>query len=376
MKVLVVDHNAIEPLNQKLYRLISESGDMTLRVIIPTVWHDGYALRKGVATRVSGRFDIITVPVLFPTRTHRLIYRGIVRWLDEFSPDILYVNAEPENFQTYECLQFVLKRSGTRLVFSTWRNIDYALGKFPYKFSFLHRAIEKRVLAAAAHGIAFNDSAPGIFKRLGFEHMAVIPPEIDTGVFFPVERTGDRPFTIGYVGRLDPQKGVDLLIAAVAGLPDEVVLRIIGSGNSEDSLRALAKEVGIGARTAWIPAGRRSAMPAEYSRLDALVLPSRTGTYWKEQFGRVLVEAMACGVPVVGSDSGEIPGVIGDAGLIFREGDVKGLRGELARLSNDSQLRKALAGKGLARVSERYEISRVVPMYRNLLMALTNKPGT
>ena len=56
----------------------------------------------------------------------------------------------------------------------------------------------------------------------------------------------------------------------------------------------------------------------EMRKLHALVLPSRTTPRWKEQFGRVLIEAMACGVPPVGSDSGEIPHVIDDAGLVFR----------------------------------------------------------
>jgi glycosyltransferase involved in cell wall biosynthesis len=375
MRLLVVDHNAVEPVNQELYRLLSESGDIRVRVIIPSRWHDNYAMRQGNKGRFPGGCEVVPVPVFFSTRTHRLIYRGLERQVGEFAPDVLFMNSEPENFQTYECARIVRRHPRVKLVFSTWRNIDYADGIFPYKASFLHNWIEKKVLAVAAHGIAFNESAAPIFKRLGFDDITFIPPELDTRVFTPGAGSAARPFTVGYAGRLEPLKGVDDLIQAVAGLPDSIRLRIVGSGSWTALLQRKGEVEGVASRIDWIPPVRRSAMPGEYHRMDVLVLPSRTGKFWKEQFGRVLVEAMACGVPVVGSDSGEIPGVIGDAGLIYREGDVKGLRGELARLREDGRLRKALAGKGLARVSERYEIRRVVPMYRNLLMALTNKPG-
>jgi len=73
----------------------------------------------------------------------------------------------------------------------------------------------------------------------------------------------------------------------------------------------------------------------------------------------VLVEAMACGVPVVGSDSGEIPHVIGEAGLIFPEGDVVALRERLASLQGDAELRKELGRRGRQRVLARYTQAQV-----------------
>ncbi len=84
--------------------------------------------------------------------------------------------------------------------------------------------------------------------------------------------------------------------------------------------------------------------------LDVLVLPSRTQPNWKEQFGRVLIEAMSCGVPVIGSTCGEIPQVIGEAGLVFPEGDVAALRAALSRLIDQPELRAELARRGRARV--------------------------
>ena len=111
-------------------------------------------------------------------------------------------------------------------------------------------------------------------------------------------------------------------------------------------------------------------MPYYYSGLDVLVLPSRTRTNWKEQFGRVLIEAMACQVVVVGARCGAIPEVIGDAGLTFTEGDSADLRTQLQSLLGDAHLRLDLAQKGRQRVLDHYTQSqiaaRTVEVYKEL----------
>jgi glycosyltransferase involved in cell wall biosynthesis len=110
---------------------------------------------------------------------------------------------------------------------------------------------------------------------------------------------------IGYLGRLVAQKGVLDLVEALALLPAHIRLRLIGDGALRPRIKARAAELGLRERVelvAWT-----NDVPAELRRLDALALPSHTTPTWKEQFGRVLVEAMSCGVPVVGSSSGEIP---------------------------------------------------------------------
>ena len=112
-------------------------------------------------------------------------------------------------------------------------------------------------------------------------------------------------------------------------------------------------------------------MAAYLQQIDVLVLSSRTQPYWKEQFGRVLVEAMACEVAVVGSDSGEIPHVIGDAGLIFPEDNVDALYDHLLRLMQSTELRKELGRNGRARVLERYTQAQIaaqtVAVYRDMM---------
>jgi glycosyltransferase involved in cell wall biosynthesis len=94
--------------------------------------------------------------------------------------------------------------------------------------------------------------------------------------------------------------------------------------------------------------------------LDCLVLPSRTTPRWKEQFGRVLVEAMACEVAVVGSDSGEIPRVIGGGGVVFPEGDTAALGRGLEALAGSTELRRRLGAAGRARVLTTYTQEKIV----------------
>ncbi len=107
--------------------------------------------------------------------------------------------------------------------------------------------------------------------------------------------------------------------------------------------------------------------------LDVVVLPSRTTPVWKEQLGRVLLEAMASQVPVVGSNSGAIPEVIGEAGLIFPEGDAAALADCLQRLQAAPSLRQELAERGYRRVQTYYSqvclARRTADLYRQLMVA-------
>jgi glycosyltransferase involved in cell wall biosynthesis len=112
-------------------------------------------------------------------------------------------------------------------------------------------------------------------------------------------------------------------------------------------------------------------MPAFYAGLDLYVQPSLTRTNWKEQFGRVLIEAMACQVPVIGSDSGEIPHVLGDAGLVFPEGNAAALRAQIETLRSDPSRRAQVGARGRRRVLDNYtqEIiaSRTYAFYRRIV---------
>jgi L-malate glycosyltransferase len=137
---------------------------------------------------------------------------------------------------------------------------------------------------------------------------------------------------------------------------------LLGRGPLQAQLEAWAKERGLLDRLIFVESVPHDKVQHYINLFDTLVLPSET-TYkfktlsaagWKEQFGHVLIEAMACQVPVIGSDSGEIPHVIGDAGLVFPEGNAEALRAGLLKLMEQPQLAETLSKRGYQRAIERY----------------------
>jgi glycosyltransferase involved in cell wall biosynthesis len=202
--------------------------------------------------------------------------------------------------------------------------------------------------------------------------MEVIPQfGVDPGIFAPAPpRPPASEFTVGYAGRLVEEKGIDLLLQAAAWLEMPYRIALLGAGPARKSLERMAAALNMAGRVEFLGWQASSQLPAFLHRLDALVVPSRSRPNWKEQFGRVLIEAMACGVPVIGSTCGEIPNVIGEAGLIFPEQDVGALAEQLRALQADAALRADLARRGRARVLARYTQAQIagqtVAAYRRI----------
>ena len=147
------------------------------------------------------------------------------------------------------------------------------------------------------------------------------------------------------MGRLIPHKGVDVLIRAVS-LNDRLSLEVFGSGPEADALAALAQELGVTDRVSFHGHVDEEEVPGVYRRFDALAVPSVPRPGWVEQFGRVVVEAQASGVPVVASRSGALPEVVGTNGILVEPGDAAELARALIRLLDEDELwtRLRLAG--------------------------------
>jgi glycosyltransferase involved in cell wall biosynthesis len=182
---------------------------------------------------------------------------------------------------------------------------------------------------------------------------------------------GDRPFTVGYAGRLVRAKGVDLLIAALRMNQAERPVRLLAVGEGPDlaRLRGLAAKRLHPNTVIWRQGVAHEAMPACYREMDVLVLPSRTTRGWKEQFGRVAAEAMACGVPVIGSNSGFIPELMRTTGggVTFAEGDARALAAALSRLANEPLRRRQLGEAGRAGVIAHYSLPILARRWHGLL---------
>jgi len=167
------------------------------------------------------------------------------------------------------------------------------------------------------------------------------------------KKFGVDNFAIGFMGRLSQEKGILTLIEACSKLGFQYHLILDKYVNTEfiKEMEKKAKELNVKGRIIYIDPAYEEVQ--DYINMfDVLVLPSQTAPWWKEQFGRVLVEAMACEVPVIGSSSGSIPFVIGDAGLVFEEGSAKELAENISELEENEVLRRKLISAGKERAKQ------------------------
>jgi len=351
---------------QRKLEEIARFPDVELMVIVPPAWHDGSRIVRLERAHTAG-YELAVEPVAFNGNFHLHFYPRLGQRLRAFAPDVVHIDEEPYNFATFHAL-WMAKRAGARALWFTWQNLNR---HYPFPF----RWIEGYNLRHADYAIAGSAGAAEVWRKKGYTGpLAVIPQfGVDPDIFVPRpgEPDSGRGFLIGYVGRLVPEKGVDTLLEAVAGLNGVWRLAIVGEGPERSRLETLAQRLGIAERVFFEGSLPSLRVPALYRELGALVLPSRSRPNWVEQFGRVLIEAMASGVPVVGSDCGELPNVIGDAGLIFPEGNVEALRVHLMDLMRDQDRWTDLARRGRKRVLAHFTQAQVaaqtVTVYRALV---------
>ncbi|RME35316.1 MAG: glycosyltransferase family 4 protein, partial [Thermoflexia bacterium] len=331
------------PSMERKLELMATQPGLAFWLVRPAVWQDEYG-KVAVNPMVPG-CSVLRVPMLGRTNDpHRALYRTLTFGMRAIRPHIIHAEEEPDSLAA---LQIILARRlfapRAKLILHTWQNVNR-----PKKWYV--RLVTQSSLREADAILCANREAIQVLREMGYQGPAeVIPPiGVDTRIFRPMERhTDPNTFRVAYAGRFVPEKGLDVLLQAVALLGPEVELWLIGDGPQRAALQELARDLGIGERVRWIPPVLPEQMPELLAQVDVVVLPSRTTPVWKEQFGRILVEAMACGVPVVGSDSGAIPEVVGEAGLIFPEGDAEALAERLEQLRRSSDLRAECASKGL-----------------------------
>ncbi len=364
MRVLMLSKACIVGIYQRKLEEIARR-DVDLLALVPPSWRDERGETPLERTCTEG-YRLETLPIVLNGNFHLHFYRGLGQRIRHFRPHVVHIDEEPYNLATWQAL-FHARRAGAKTLFFSWQNINR---NYPPPFSWG----ERWTLNNINHAIVGTESAGEVWREKGYGGPMTVIPQfgVDTELFKPPDTRPDRPFTIGYFGRLVEEKGLDSLLRAVAQLrPDSWRITLIGSGPQQGALEAEMARMGIRDKVTIHPLVPSAEMPPLYHKIDVYVLPSLTRPNWKEQFGRVLVEAMASGVPIIGSDSGAIPGVIGDAGLIFPEGDADALANHLRSLQMDFGLYSQLRDKGRERVLSFFTHEQVaestVQVYREMV---------
>ena len=363
MRVLMLSKACIVGIYQSKLEAIARLG-IDLKVLAPPSWKDERGEQVLERSHTDG-YQLQAIPIRFNGNFHLHHYPTLAQELNEFRPQLVHIDEEPYNLATWQAL-FHARRIGAKALFFTWQNIKRA---YPPPFSWG----ESWVYRKADYALAGTDDAAAVLRAKGYSGQVTTIPQFgtDASLFQPASTHPQRPFTIGYIGRIVPEKGVEVLLRALAALDGDWRLRLVGGGPTLNEMQALARTLGIADQVAFIGQLPSTELPTQYHKIDALVLPSLTRDNWKEQFGRVLVEAMASGVAVIGSDSGAIPGVIGDAGLIVPEGDVAAMTRAIKDVRNRKTLRNTLVARGRKRFLSHFTnegiASATVDVYRRLM---------
>lgn len=390
MRILIASHTYIVDLNREKLRELSrlDSG-IEVTVVTPRIWQPGGVQNKTIETQPLQEGSFRVVPVSnFSKNNQGLLTFGadLIPLLRQFKPDIIQVEQGSKALAYAEFITLnKLLGLKAKNVFFTWWNLPYTL-KFPISL------LESYNLNNTDGIVVGNKDGVEILRERGYKGPMVIMPQlgVDESLFKPQTqpelatelRIQENDFVVGFVGRFVEEKGLLTLLEALAGLAEKPwKLLLLGRGPLQSTLLEMADEKGIKEKLILVESVPHDRVYQYINLMHTLVLPSQT-TYqfktltaagWKEQFGHVLIEAMACQVPVIGSDSGEIPNVIGEAGLIFPEGNVAELQKCLMQLIENSELKDKLAKLGYQKAMNQYTNKALAKQLLDFYKQITDK---
>ena len=378
-RLLTVGHSFVVHLNRKLAHELSRVGatEWDVHCLAPRTYRGDFAWEH--FRRVIDEPCTTSAVPAYGTRSPHLFFYG--RELNEVMGrpwHAIYTWEEP-----YTVSGLQVARAANKASIYTCYTSQNILKRYPPPFSWIEAATMARVDGWFYCGTAVyraQQNKPGYAEkpsRLG-------PLGVDVNLFRPDPEArrrvreklgwgdGNTP-VLGFLGRFVPAKGLRTLMQALEGVTLPWRVLFIGGGELQPELEA------------WAANGRKdrvrivtlthAEVPAYLNALDVLCAPSESMPNWAEQFGRMLVEAFACRVAVIGSDSGEIPHVVADAGLIARERDVQAWTRAITELVGNDQKRDELAARGLERAHTHYSWPVIARSYLDFLEELSARPA-
>lgn len=348
VRALILGHSYVDPDRRGKLRALAAQG-AELRVLVPEEWRDhryGRCWRQDFERERGFELAPVSVEQADGPEDAHWRQRDLIRLVRDFRPDIVQIEEEPSARAAARAVA-AARVTGAPVAVFTRETVSRPR---PWRVERRRR----RVLGAARGVLAPNKKA----QRLAAAHApnavsAVIPHAgVDVPPTPPAVR--DDTFAIGFVGRLTRERGLDTLIRALCAVRVHGwTLTVVGEGPEREQLEALAIATKLGSRIRWVGPIAPAELEFVWPAFDLLVLPSRTTDGWAESSGAVALEAMAHGVPVIGTTCGALPEVIGPAGIVVPENDPAALTVAIAPLARPAA-RAALAAAGRARALAHY----------------------
>jgi len=363
-KLLTVGHSYVVALNRRLANEISREGRGSWEVTAaaPTFLHGD--LRDIHMELIDGESSaLVGVPGYLSRKIHFFFYSNTLRSVLRQDWDLVHAWEEPYIVCGWQIARWTPK--SVPLVFSTAQNLSK---RYPPPFAQFERSVVQR----SAGWIAFGETVEQVCRTrpgYGDRPAKTIPMGVDTADFAPNLESGRRviehlewssngPPVVGYLGRFVPEKGLPMLMRALDDCRSPWRALFVGGGPMEDDIKVWGRRHGDRVRVC--NGVSHEQVPAYLNAMDILVAPSQTTHFWREQFGRMLAEGFACGIPVIASDSGEIPYTVGDAGKIVGERDQAGWRQALEDVLESPSKRAEMAARGRERASQLFSWPVVV----------------
>ena len=378
MRVLTIGHSYVVAQNRALIREVARDPQFDVTVAAPTAFRSGLGRIELQPEPPGSNLKLSALAARLTQWTQIFAYdrRGLADLIAKGDFDVVHAWEEPYIYAGYQIVR-AMSRSKVAFCFRTAQNIDK---RYPFPFSHFERAARARADGWIAGGnLVFESMVRRGFPR---ERGRVMTLAVDLDAFKPLtpERKqavahdlGLHPPIVAYVGRLTRAKGIDLMMRAMNAVGGSTPwsLLVMGAGPMEGDLRNWAASRGWSDRVQIRLVPHRD-VPAFLGAADVILAPSQTGPRWREQFGRMVIEAFACGVPVLGSDSGEIPYVVGDAGKVLPENDAGIWADAIVEVLGSAELRADMARRGFERV-QAYSVASVARQYSEYYRQLADR---
>lgn len=376
IRLLVISPPCHQPVNRAIYRELAVRHGIQLHLVVPKRLFVGSQWRETSRGEESPPYELSMLEI---AGTHGRLQRmkGLEELAAQWKPTHVLVDNDPATLMTRQAakacpgaevwaltaenltprylrdfLAGVKSRSPSRMAgpMLTWlmRRLVHPLVDRVFTLSSDGtRVMEKMSCQATQIPLGFD---PALFHIQSVEKIAATRAKL-----------GLSQRTVGYFGRLTPEKGLHLLLEALAQLQDLPWSFLVDRFSDYQTdytreLQAKIETLGLQSRVVYFDA-KHDEMPDYMNAADIVVLPSVSTPKWKEQYGRVLPEAMACGKIVVGSDSGAIPELVNGFGVIFPEGNVEALREVLQSLLQKEDL-SAQGARASAHAHQHLSITR------------------
>jgi glycosyltransferase involved in cell wall biosynthesis len=378
MKVLIISHTYIAAINRDKWKTFAMMyPHCEIKVLFPSLWptHLFTHLAEKVEddNLINCQFVAIRAFNVGNEVLYRYHFKSLYNVLKTFAPHIIHVEQGDNAFSFFQAILLAkLLRIKAKFIFFTWVNWKE---QFSLKYRFTWKWIEKINLALSSGAIVGNKDAQFILQAKKFSKPTIVLPQLGVNqqVFSPQIKKEAGCKYIGYIGRIVDEKGVHLLLDAFMQLEKNNPnwhLKIVGRGAALHKIEQFISHNNLQSKIYIYPPVSHYDVAKMIATLDIIVLPSYDTQNWKEQFGHIIIEAMACAVPVIGSSAGEIPNVIQNAGLIFEQKNVASLLASLKTLMQDDEQRLRLGKKGLEHVTSRYSHKAIAHATYNFWQSL------